>query len=329
MNGVIYNELDSYACAWLRRLLAASHLTAGRVIERDIRALTAAEVGAARRFHAFAGIGLWEHALQLAGWPEDVPVWTGSCPCQPFSVAGRGGGTSDERHLWPAWFQLIRECRPPVVFGEQVASPAGRSWLDVVSADLEGEGYAVGAADLCAAGVGAPHIRQRLYFVGIADSERLEAERLRLQPGKPRQASVQATWAGKAGIMGDSGSARSGRDGRAVSGAQNQGRAERRATRTLANELELAGYTRGFWRGADWLLCRDGKARPVESGSFPLAHGRAGRVVVERSGEQEEHWYHRGGALRCIGNAIVPQVAATFIEAAMMSWPLYYSSASD
>src|SRR5262249_53759847 len=115
--------------------------------------------------HFFAGIGGWSLALRRAGVPDDFPIWTGSCPCQPFSSAGARGGTSDPRHLWPAWFALIEKCRPPIILGEQVASEDGLGWLDTVYADLERCDYTVGSADLCAAGVGAPHLRQRLYFV--------------------------------------------------------------------------------------------------------------------------------------------------------------------
>jgi DNA (cytosine-5)-methyltransferase 1 len=101
-------------------------------------------------------------ALRLAGWPDDRPVWTGSCPCQPFSAAGAGKAADDERHLWPAWLPLIAEWRPPVVFGEQVEAAIGWGWLDAVFADLEAEGYACGAAVLPACSVGAPHIRPTL-----------------------------------------------------------------------------------------------------------------------------------------------------------------------
>jgi DNA (cytosine-5)-methyltransferase 1 len=168
----LYNEIEPYAAAWLRNLSDAGHIARGGVDARSIRELRATDLVGATQFHTFAGLGAWSYALRLAGWPDDRPVWTGSCPCQPFSGAGAGLGFSDERHLWPEWFRLIRECRPPVVFGEQVASGAGLAWLDVVRADLEAEGYAVGAADLCAAGVGAPHIRQRLFFgaVRVADT---------------------------------------------------------------------------------------------------------------------------------------------------------------
>ena len=87
------------------------------------------------------------------------------CPCQPFSVAGKGKAQSDERHLWPDWFKLIQERRPTTIFGEQVSGAITHGWLDDVYQRLEAEGYAVGSAVLPACGVGAPHKRDRLWFV--------------------------------------------------------------------------------------------------------------------------------------------------------------------
>ena len=163
-----YNEIDPYAAQWLKNLIAAGHIAPGIVDTRSIFEIEPYDLREFTQCHFFAGIGVWSHALRRAGWPDEREVWTGSCPCQPFSVAGRAGGFADERHLWPHWHHLIRERRPPVVFGEQVASKDGLDWLDLVQADLEGEGYAATAVDICAAGVGAPHIRQRLYFVADA-----------------------------------------------------------------------------------------------------------------------------------------------------------------
>ena len=160
-----YNEHNAYAAAWLRGLIAAGLIADGEVDERSIEDVLPDELDGFAQCHFFAGIGGWSAALRLAGWPDGKPVWTGSCPCQSFSAAGRRKGFADERHLWPAWYHLIEQCRPPVIFGEQVASKDALAWLDLVCADLEGAGYAVGATDLCAAGVGAPHIRQRLWFV--------------------------------------------------------------------------------------------------------------------------------------------------------------------
>src|SRR5574343_921245 len=166
-----YNEHDPFAAAWLRELILAGHIGFGIVDERSIEDVTPADLDGFTQCHFFAGIGVWSHALRRAGWPDDRPVWTGSCPCQPFSTAGAQRGSEDERHLWPAWFLLIRECRPAIVFGEQVAGAAGLAWLDHVCADLEDHGYAVGAADLPACGVGAPHKRSRLYFVAHDDED--------------------------------------------------------------------------------------------------------------------------------------------------------------
>lgn len=167
-----YNEYDPKAAAWLRELIRAGHIPAGEVDTRDIRDVCATDLVQFTQCHFFAGIGGWSLALRLAGWPEDEPVWTGSCPCQPFSTAGKQMGRADSRHLWPAFRRLINRGAPPVVFGEQVASAAGREWLAGVRANLETMGYAVGAADLCAAGVGAPHIRQRLWWVADAAESR-------------------------------------------------------------------------------------------------------------------------------------------------------------
>jgi len=140
-----YNEFEPYAAEWLRKLIKQGLIADGEVDSRSIVDVRPDDLRSFTQCHFFAGIGVWSYALRLAGWPDDRPVWTGSCPCQPFSAAGQGKGFDDERHLWPAFHMLINECRPPVVFGEQVASKDGLGWLDAVHADLEASGYAVGA----------------------------------------------------------------------------------------------------------------------------------------------------------------------------------------
>ena len=162
-----YNEYEPYAAEWLRNLIKKGLIPDGEVDTRSIVDVAPDDLRAFTQCHFFAGIGGWSHALRLAGWPDDRPVWTGSCPCQPFSVAGKGAGTDDPRHLWPQFHRLIAACRPPVVMGEQVAGKAGYGWLDGVRADLEREGYASRGADLPALAVNAPHIRQRLYWVAM------------------------------------------------------------------------------------------------------------------------------------------------------------------
>jgi len=328
----LYNENEPFAAEWLENLAGAGLVAPGRVDRRSIADLAPEDVRDARQFHAFAGIGVWSHALRLAAWPDELPVWTGSCPCQPFSTAGKRDGFDDARHLWPAWFRLIRECRPAVVLGEQVASPDGLAWLDAVSADLEDEGYAVGAADLCAAGVGAPHRRQRLYFVAYADEARCQFEptawlHAEGQPGDDAHGRGEPRGVAHAGLpglegrgerwdgadeqpprqggvarrVGNAGGAGGGRDARAVPRPQGEGPGGGQAARHLADEPEPAGATRGFWGDAEWIPCRDGKWRAVEPGTFPLAARAPGRV----------------GRLRAYGNALCAPVAATFVRAVM------------
>ncbi|MCO8625973.1 DNA cytosine methyltransferase [Burkholderia multivorans] len=173
-----YNEIDPYAAQWLRNLIAAGHIAPGDVDERSIEDVRPDDLRAYDQCHFFAGIGVWSHALRRAGWPDDRPVWTGSCPCQPFSAAGKGAGFDDDRHLWPAWYWLIGQRRPVAVLGEQVASAAGLRWLDRVCTDLEDADYACGAVDFCARRVAFPIRRSRLFFMAHANGQR--------QPRRPK-----------------------------------------------------------------------------------------------------------------------------------------------
>jgi len=291
-----YNEIDPYAAEWLRNLIAAGHVAPGEVDERSIEDVRPDDLRGYTQCHFFAGIGVWSYALRRAGWPDDRPVWTGSCPCQPFSSAGKGAGFADERHLWPAFFHLISVCTPSVIFGEQVASKDGLAWLDLVQADLEGTGYACGAVDLCAAGFGAPHIRQRLYWVAYANGARLEGP-LRAEERAIERAVGAGGMAGRLADATEFGRREECSDvGRGAIGNN----AEGLAAGLVAGGRDLRpSPTNGFWRDADWLFCRDGRWRPVEPGTFPLVDGSPARV----------------GRLRAYGNAIVAPQAAEFIRA--------------
>jgi len=337
-----YNEFDPKAVAWLRQLIADKLIPYGIIDTRSITDIVPSDLDGFVQCHFFAGIGGWSLALQLAGWPEDRPVWTGSCPCQPFSAAGKQLGTADERHLWPAFFNLIRECRPEYVFGEQVANAIGKGWLDGVSADLESEGYACGATVLGAHSVGAPHIRQRLFWVadslssaargrGVAGAEEgarcehgNDYDGCRGGLGHPQQPGLEgysrhgdnrhqsgrvnadtagpaSTASGDCGVGDYLGPRIGGRDQRGLGTGGEQMAQQEDGTYPAnqpCNGREDACAV-GAWSRFELIPCADGKARRIEPGLAPLAYGIPERVV----------------RLRGYGNAIVPQVAASFIEA--------------
>ena len=102
-------------------------------------------------------------------------IITGGFPCQPFSVAGKQKGTSDDRHLWPEMFRIIQELKPRWVIGENVKGLVNLQdgvVFETVCTDLEGEGYEVRAFNIPAAGVGAPHRRERIWIVASLEDSR-------------------------------------------------------------------------------------------------------------------------------------------------------------
>lgn len=316
-----YNEIDKFAAQWLRNLIRDGLIPEGDVDERSIIDVRGGDLRGYEQCHFFAGIGGWPYALQLAGWTG--PVWTGSAPCQPFSAAGKQSGAADERHLWPAWFALIRECRPEYIFGEQVSSAIRLGWLDGVFTDLELEGYTTGAAVLGAHSVGAPHIRQRLYWV--ADAQSAERERgggawQRRQGfadhggahGLALPNSDECTESVPGGAREAQGVPEEHRAG--ITSAGWPGRTGGALPERLGDTDDTGSQGRQFggdcasertaWSPSVVIECGDGKSRriPVEPAFFPLVDGPStGRV----------------GILRGAGNAIVPPVAAEFVAAFM------------
>jgi len=278
-----YNEFDNRIASWLDSLVQRGLLPPGTVDRRSIVDVDRSSFEEYQWVHLFCGLGGWPLALQTLRFPADIKVVTGSAPCQPFSSAGKQKGFEDERHLWPEMLRVIEEFQPTVCFGEQVAGEPGRAWLATVRSDLEAAGYAVGAADLCAAGAGAPHLRRRHYWgavrVGDPNCTRLEGlyrhETRVSEPG----------WD-------PSGEGRSGSSASVLLPSYPLLRGNR------APELRLPS-----WDNPDWILDRANRWRPVEPGTQPLAHGIPGRVV-------QLHGY---------GNTIVPQLALTFIRSFLES----------
>jgi len=308
-----YNEIEPFAAQWLRNLISKGLIADGEVDERSIADVKPDDLIGFTQCHFFAGIGVWSYALRCAGWSDDRPVWTGSCPCQPFSSAGKGKGFDDERHLFPHFHWLISQCRPELVFGEQVANKAGESWFDIVQVDLAGEGYTAGLVVFPACGVGAPHQRKRLYWVAentLVDTtgKRAQPESgVQLQDGTEfcstgatselahaelhghasgdglREASESseqegAQCVGEFAGGGDSDdvahSGVTGLQGRGSRGESTERGASAGHSRQSSPDSD-AGPTNGLWRDADWLYCRDDKWRATQSTDERLADGIA------------------------------------------------------
>ncbi|EJB8843225.1 DNA cytosine methyltransferase [Salmonella enterica] len=296
-----YNEIDPFAAAWLQNLIDAGCVTPGVVDTRSIEEVTANDLKGFTQCHFFAGIGVWSYALRRAGWPDSRPVWTGSCPCQPFSQSGKRRGFNDPRHLWPTWFYLVSQCRPDVIFGEQVASKDGLTWFDAVQLDLEEAEYAVAVVDLCAAGFGAPNIRQRLFWVAdAAYKQHQECLPGRAESHCPQSGRSPAELTGYC-LSDGVDYAHNDSSKRRLPGREDSPREVVNGSAGCGGTDNSTSPVNGYWRDADWLFCRDGKWRPVKPGLKPLVNGTPGRV----------------GQLRAYGNAIVAPVAEAFIRAYM------------
>ena len=297
---VYYNEINPECVAWLNALIASGHLPSGDIDERPIQEVQADDVRGYQQCHFFAGIGVWPYALGVAGWGEKK-VWTGSCPCQPFSSAGQHGGTDDDRHLWPSWMRLIAECQPDTVFGEQVATKNGRAWFDIVSTDLERQAYAVGAAVTNACSFGAPHTRQRLYFVasmGYADKGG-PVELPRGSRRKTRDSGKTDQGLADPAVQRLEGSEFHGPDG---FGQQSGHRSLGYSNGNRCGKAAGVVHPQTAWSDHVFIPTRDEKAqRPIKPGLYPLAYGTPGSL----------------GRVRGYGNALCAPQAQGFIEAFM------------
>jgi DNA (cytosine-5)-methyltransferase 1 len=217
----------------------------------------------------------------------DIDILTGGFPCQPYSAAGKRLGTEDDRHLWPEMLRAIREIKPRWVVGENVSGLI--SWSDglvfeEVQTDLETEGYDVQAFVLPAASVGAPHRRDRVWFVAHNTSERLER---RTGKGIQRR-SARFTHQGDDGATPDTGD--KGLQGGAFNGSAGSGREKR--------DEQPARCVRPGWDNFPTQppVCsrNDGIPSRVDGITFPK-------------------W--KNESIKAYGNAIVPQVAFQIFKA--------------
>ncbi len=328
-----YNEFDPKAAAWLRELIKRGLITDGEVDDRSILDVEANDLRGFTRHHFFAGIGGWDYALQIANWPEDRPVCTASLPCQPFSSAGKQLGKADERHLLPHFLELVRGFGFRTIFGEQVPGAIKHGWLDDLCDEMERENYTTRAAVLTAAGAGAPHIRQRLYWVSDTDSfgcnlrlstcEQETGQRSRIDCCDPINGVADTSIDTFGSQYRESGEGfRSQMQARGHCISSGMGKPDRDGCKPGSKTAETARYGHTIdatgWNDCEWLYCRDNKYRPVKPGVKPVVNWVPERMV--RSGDSCESidtdntQEARVIRLKGYGNAIVPKVAAWFIK---------------
>jgi len=278
-----YNEIDLHAAEWLYNLQRENLIAPGDIDTRPIQDVRPSDLGGYTQCHFFAGIGGWSLALRRAGWPDHRKVWTGSCPCQPFSSAGRRLGFADDRHLWPFWRYLIAVGRPATILGEQVASAA--DWLGLVRGDLETLGYALGAMPVEAASAGADHLRDRYWLV--ADDAASRERRGRVQrSGESSPASGERASDKFAGSGFDGSNVADGDDARSqgwdlsaecpdqrAAGANGVAHAQHmRQSQSQGCESDI-GRRLVDGSESEWVLGADGKQRRVKSGVCLLVNG--------------------------------------------------------
>lgn len=329
---VYYNEFDNDVADGLESLILAGEIPDGVVDRRSIVDVEPSDLKDFNAWHFFAGIGGWPLALRMAGFPDEFRVWTGSPPCQPFSIAGKQKGKSDPRHLAPKWLQLVAECQPRILFGEQVKDAIQKHWLDDLYDKLEMEGYAVGSAVLPGCVVGAPHKRDRILFgahrLDVPDSVVEHwcevAGGFGTAPG-----SAIADWPEVTVPWEPGGAVASVLRGMAdANGIRLEGvGSDRHPGRREGQDVGPHGVRSGTrlpgdnathhmpWGVVDWVCGGDGKWRPIEPGLMPVVNGISNIVG---SGESEVLRLARRNKtvrLKGYGNAIIPSLAAEFIRA--------------
>ena len=238
--------------------------------------------------------------LDATDYTGRVDILTGGFPCQPYSVAGKRKGKEDDRHLWPEMLRVIRECAPRYVVGENVRGLVGWNGgmvFEEVCSDLETEGYSVLPFLLPACGVGAPHRRDRIWFIAHADSIR-QLQRRQNERGKKGERRTPSK----------RGANRLNAEDRHTNNPQHAANAISNQRPKRGCDTNRSEATEGY---ADLCNARSKTWEDFPSVA-PLCGGDDG-LPKELDGITFSKW--RKESIKAYGNAIVPQVALQIFKA--------------
>ena len=243
-----------------------------------------------------------------------ITLVTGGFPCQPFSVAGKRRGTADNRYLWNEMLAIIKIIKPTWVLAENVSGIAGMAFtdsipsmesetpqemegelsavLDVVCIDLEKVGYAVQPIVIPACAVNAPHRRDRVWIVAHNSNNGFARSPISIPKRQPKQKNFDIS-----GESEDVGIPQSRQPWEQTKpkGREDSGRGGQEIIISNATTKRLQGQ---------WAIdgLREGKREPeISRGSWWAVEPKLGRVA---HGIPD-----RVDRIKCLGNAIVPQVA--------------------
>jgi DNA (cytosine-5)-methyltransferase 1 len=231
-----------------------------------------------------------------------IDILTGGFPCQPFSVAGKRGGQADDRYLWPEMFRVIKESRPRWIIAENVPGIINLA-LDQVCDDLEGIGYETGTQGIPASALEAWHIRER-EWIGAYDESRVEGK----HPGIEKIRQIQQFGIGF--IQADVADSHNG-NCRQGSNFEQEGNEFNCNCKIISHSDQ---------QGLPGATCD--KFASISKKEIEFAGGEPGRIAAKAG----EYWAvepfvgrvangipNRVDRLKCLGNAIVPQVAAVIM----------------
>ena len=276
-------ELDPYC-----RLLLQKHWK-GVTIHNDIKKLEAKDI------------------------KEPIDILTGGFPCQPYSVAGKQKGTDDNRYLWPDMFRVIKEVKPTFIIAENVRGIVNIQdglVFETVCSDLESEGFEIQPFIIPAAGVGAPHKRERVWIVGYSKHNGSLTTKIERRNNKINDRAEE----GKNTTLEPERTSRS-RDNEIMEnsrrtlrqGASIREKNEDEIRKEDANKFERSSSSSKSYvansnsNGEKWDQPKDRQRSRIKQESWWQFEPNVGRVANGVSGR-----VHR---LKGLGNSIVPQIA--------------------